>query len=114
MNDRLIAGLYAAFNARDIDVALAFMRPDVVWPNGMEGGYLHGHAAVREYWMRQWLLIDPHVEPLSIFHDGAGRTLVVVHQIVRDRGGALMKDEAVHHLYTIEDGLVRGMEIRKP
>lgn len=114
MNEGLIASLYAAFNARDIDAALALMRPDVVWPNAMEGGYVHGHAAVREYWSRQWLLIDPSVEPLSIAGDEAGRTLVVVRQIVLDRGGALMKDETVHHLYSIEDGLVRGMEIRKP
>lgn len=114
MNDRLIASLYAAFNARDIDAALALMRPDVAWPNGMEGGYLHGHAAIREYWMRQWLLIDPQVEPLSIADDASGRTLVVVRQIIRDRKGALMKDETIHHLYAVEDGLVLGMEIRKP
>jgi ketosteroid isomerase-like protein len=114
VSDRLIASLYAAFNARDIDAALALMHPDVAWPNGMEGGYLHGQTAIREYWMRQWLLIDPRVEPLAVADDGTGRTLVVVRQIIRDRGGELMKYEAVHHLYTIEDGLVRGMEIRKP
>ena len=41
------------------------MHPDVDWPNGMEGGREHGHAAVRDYWTRQFGLIDSHVEPLS-------------------------------------------------
>jgi ketosteroid isomerase-like protein len=35
---------YTAFNARDIDAVLAVMRPDVIWPNGMEGGTVVGHA----------------------------------------------------------------------
>jgi len=26
----------------------------VDWPNGMEGGRVHGHAEVRAYWTRQW------------------------------------------------------------
>jgi len=43
---------YRAFNARDMDAALATMRPDVEWPNGMEGGTVYGHAGVREYWTR--------------------------------------------------------------
>ena len=34
----LIASAYKAFNSRDIDGALSAMRPDVDWPNGMEGG----------------------------------------------------------------------------
>lgn len=29
---------YTAFEARDIDSALAAMHPDVDWPNGMERG----------------------------------------------------------------------------
>ena len=44
---------YAAFNARDIEGALAAMHPDVEWANGMDGGFVHGHRAVREYWTRQ-------------------------------------------------------------
>lgn len=34
----ILTAVYAAFNLRDIDGALAWMRPDVDWPNGMEGG----------------------------------------------------------------------------
>ena len=57
---------YAAFNVRDIDAVLAVMHADVDWPNGMEGGRVHGHHGVRDYWTRQWGMIDPHVEPMRI------------------------------------------------
>jgi ketosteroid isomerase-like protein len=57
---------YAAFNERRIEEALALMEPDVEWPNGMEGGTVHGHTGVRDYWTRQWGLIDPHVEPRQV------------------------------------------------
>ena len=85
----LLERTYAAFNARDIDGALAAMHPDVDWPNGMEGGRVHGHRAVREYWTRQWGLIDPRVEPRGFATEADGRIAVDVHQVVRDRAGAI-------------------------
>ena len=111
---RLLEDAYAAFNARDIDAALAAMQVDVDWPNGMEGGSVYGHGGVRGYWRRQWDLIDPHVEPLRLKADEDGRTVVDVRQVVRDRNGNVMLDEIVQHVYLVEDGLVRSMEIRKP
>jgi hypothetical protein len=111
---RLLENAYAAFNDRDIDAALAAMHGDVCWPNGMEGGSVHGHEAVREYWTRQWDLIDPHVEPLRFDADEAGRMVVDVRQVVRDRNGTIMVDEIVQHVYLIQEGLVRSMEIREP
>ena len=106
--------LYAAFNARDLDTALAAMHPDVIWPNGMEGGYVYGTAAVRAYWTRQWGVIKPHVKPVAIDEDEEGRVVVRVHQIVRDLSGNVLGDQYVLHIYVIEDGLVRSMEIQKP
>ena len=109
---RLLERAYSAFNARDIDGALATMRPDVDWPNAMDGGRVHGHEAVREYWMRQWRLIDPHVEPVGFELDPAGRTIVRVHQVVRDLGGAVLRDQLVEHVYAIEGGLITSMDVR--
>ena len=103
---------YDAFNARDIERALRGMHPAVEWPNGMEGGYLHGHAAVRDYWARQWQLIDPHVEPRGFTPEGGGLVTVDVHQVVRDRSGHVVADRMVRHVYVIEDGLIKRMEIR--
>lgn len=102
---------YAAFNARNIDAALATMHPDVVWPNGMEGGTVHGHQGIREYWTRQWTLVDPHVDPVDFTTLPDGRIAVDVRQVVRDGAGTLLVDQMVQHVYRLEDGKVRSMEI---
>jgi hypothetical protein len=73
-----------------------------------------GHGEVRAYWTRQWGMIDPHVEPLAFAQESAGRTVVTVHQMVRDRAGEHLLDAIVQHAYVIEAGLIRSMEIRKP
>jgi hypothetical protein len=107
----LLRRAYAAFNARDIDRALAVMHPDVDWPNGMEGGRELGHDAVRDYWTRQFGVIDSHVEPES-FEEVDGKIVVEVHQVVRDLDGALLSDQQVEHVYTLRDGLIARMDIR--
>jgi hypothetical protein len=106
--------VYKAFNARDVDSVLAVMHPDVDWPNGMEGGRVHGHSGVRDYWRRQWNLIDPHVEPVRIEEDESGRTVVDVHQVVRDLAGNVLSSQMVQHVYSIEGGFIERMEIREP
>ena len=107
----LIERAYAAFNARDIDAALATMHEDVEWPNGMEGGVVIGHAGVRTYWTRQWDRVDPVVTPVSITTLPDGRIDVRVHQVVRSILGELLLDHHVRHVYTLDGGLVRAMEI---
>jgi ketosteroid isomerase-like protein len=109
----LLISAYTNFNARNIDAVLALMHPDVDWPNGMEGGRVHGHSEVRDYWTRQWGLLDPHVEPKAFETEESGRTAVSVHQVVRDLSGKLLVDQMVEHVYLIEEGLIRSMEIRE-
>jgi hypothetical protein len=110
----LLANVYAAFNRREIDAVLALMRADVDWPNGMEGGRVHGHDEVRAYWTRQWSMIDPHVEPVSMLDDEAGNTVVDVRQVVRDLSAKVLKDQIVQHVYSFRDGLIERMDIRNP
>ena len=43
----------------------------------------------------------------------SGRIVVGVHQVVNDRAGKLLLDRMVEHIYTIEDGLIRSMDIRE-
>jgi len=109
----LLKKAYATFNARDIDGALATMRSDVVWPNGMEGGTVQGHDGVRAYWTRQWGMIDPYVEPKTFTLDSSGRIVVGVHQVVRDLAGKVLLDRMVEHVYTLQDGLILTMDIRE-
>jgi hypothetical protein len=110
----MLAAMYRAFNARDTEAVLARLHPNVDWPNGMEGGRVHGHSEVRSYWQRQWGTIDPRVDPVAFSEDAAGRTVVEVHQVVRDLAGNVLADRTVQHVYTIRDGLIEHMEIREP
>ncbi|PYX31751.1 MAG: ketosteroid isomerase [Acidobacteria bacterium] len=107
---QLLTELYAAFNARDIDRCLVGMRPDVIWANGMEGGNVHGHEGVRNYWTRQWKLVNPRVDPQSFQTDG-NRVTVDVHQVVRTLDGTLIVDQMVKHAFTFEGALVKIFEI---
>ncbi len=109
----LLKKAYAAFNARDIDSALATMTPDVGWPNGMEGGTVHGREGVRAYWTQQWGMLDPHVSPVTFVDESDGRIAISVHQIVRDLSGKVLLDRMVEHVYSLKHGLISGMEIRE-
>lgn len=107
----LLRAAYAAFNARDIDAALILMTPDVSWPRAFKGGFVRGLEEIRAYWTEQWSEIDPYVEPVAFHTEDAGQVLVEVHQVVCDRAGAVLADEHVGHRFTIEQGLIQGMEV---
>src|SRR5438874_3131970 len=107
----LLRAAYAAFNARDIDAALALMTPDVAWPRAFKGGFVPGHAEVRAYWTEQWSEIDPNVEPMAFHSEAAEHILVDVHQVVRDLAGAVLADEHVGHRFTLARGLIQMMEV---
>lgn len=107
----LIKKAYSAFNARDIDTALSTFHPDIQWPKAFEGGYVSGHDDIRAYWTRQWTEINPNVEPIG-FNERQESTLeVTVHQIVKDLKGNLVFDGIVKHVYSIQDNLLRRMDI---
>jgi nuclear transport factor 2 (NTF2) superfamily protein len=110
----LLRAGYAAFNARDADATLATMTPDVILPNGMEGGYIHGHQAIRAYWTREWSVIHPYDRPISFHREDSGRILVEVHQIVRDLAGTVLADRHLGHRCTIEHGLIQAIEVCPP
>jgi ketosteroid isomerase-like protein len=108
----LLRRVYAAFNRRDIETVLAEMHTDVDWPNGMEGGRVLGKDAVREYWTRQFEVLDPRVEPQQFTTESDGRIAVDVHQVVHDKAGTLLVDQMIRHVYDIRDGRIQSMEIR--
>ncbi len=113
-HEQLLRHAYEAFNARDIEAALSLMHPDVDWPNGMEGGRVHGHDAVREYWTRQFEMVDSRVEPTAFTDADFGKVVVDVHQVVHDTSGMLLSDGSVRHVYELRDGLVVRMDIVEP
>jgi hypothetical protein len=111
-NEReLLTGAYRDFNARNLDAVLDRLVPSVKWANGLEGGHIHGRDAVREYWAKQWAVLDPHVEPKQIELDKSNRWVVTVHQVVKDLKGNQILDTIVYHVYCISDGLIERMDI---
>jgi hypothetical protein len=109
----MIHDTYEAFNARNIDKVLAYMDPDVQWPNGWEGGYVYGHEGIRDYWTRQWKEIDPVVTPVTVTENGKGEIEVEVQQLAKDMQGNVLFNGLVKHIYTIKGGLIKRMEIEK-
>jgi ketosteroid isomerase-like protein len=109
----LLERLYDRFNARDMEVALATMHTDVTWANGLEGGHVRGHDGVRDYWTRQWGMMDSRAEPIGFSIGEDGTAYVEVHVTARDRNGNVLFDEKAGHVFQIEDGLIRRFDIRK-
>ncbi|SOD93500.1 nuclear transport factor 2 family protein [Spirosoma fluviale] len=110
-NQDLIKLAYKGFNTRDIDGVLNLMHPDVQWPNGWEGGYVHGHDEVRAYWTRQWQEIDPEVTPVSLRSTPTGQVEVIVHQLIHDKQGSIVTDGIVKHVYTFDGDKIIRMDI---
>jgi ketosteroid isomerase-like protein len=111
--------IYDRFNARDIDAVLAVLAADVAWANGMDGGHVHGHEALRDYWTRQWAMISPHVEPVSFHRTEDGAIVAEVLQTIRDLDGKPigeqthgLKDKTVGHVFRFRDGKVIRFDIR--
>jgi hypothetical protein len=113
-HEDLLQSVYDAFNERDLDFMMLLLHPDVDWPNGMEGGRVRGHQAVREYWTRQWDVIDPVVKPQRFELLPDGRILVHVHQLVRDLDGKVILAQMVQHIYLLDGAQIVSMEIRQP
>ena len=110
-NQQLLQNLYDAFNKREIEAIIPIMHPDVKWANGLEGGFVHGRDAVREYWINQFKAIQPEIETLKFETDENNRNIVTVHLIIRDLQGKLLADATVHQIFTINNGLISLYEI---
>ena len=111
-NVELLKRIYDRFNSRDMETVLAALHEDVIWANGLEGGHVHGREEVRNYWTRQWAMVDPHVEPVAFAEGPKAEVIVEVHQVVRDLRGNLIADKMVGHIFWVENGLVRRFDIR--
>lgn len=107
----LIIRAYGAFNSRDIETALSTFHQNIEWPKAFEGGYVTGYDAIRSYWTRQWKEINPAVRPVAFNERQDGNYEITVHQTVKDLNGSKIFDGIVRHIYTVQDGLLRKMDI---
>ena len=115
----IIKGMYDRFNARDIEGVLAALADDVVWANGMDGGHVHGHEGVRDYWTRQWAIVAPHVEPIMFQQTEDGAVAVEVIQSVFDLNGQTLsgqthglKDKTVVHVFRMDSDTDKRFDIQ--
>ena len=115
----LIRKIYDRFNARDIDGVLSSLTDDVAWANGMDGGYVHRHEGIRQYWTRQWALVSPYVEPIAFQKTNDGAIAVEVNQSVFDLNGQPLsgqthglKDKTVIHIFWIDNNKIKRFEIQ--
>jgi ketosteroid isomerase-like protein len=106
----LLRRTYAAFNARQIEQVLSALDPEVLWPNVQERRSIRGHAAVRDYWERQFQRIDARVEPLR-FAPEDHAVVVEVRQMVRDLRTLEVVEQRLVHVYTFRGDLVAGMHV---
>jgi ketosteroid isomerase-like protein len=118
-NIQLVKELYDRFNSRDIDGVLKALANDVAWANAMDGGHVHGHEGVREYWKRQWVMVSPHVEPVVFQQPQDGVVAVEVIQTIFDLNGQPLveqthglKDKTVMHIFRITDNKVTRFDVQ--
>ena len=116
---QMIKRIYRSFNARDIDDIMTVLSDHVAWANGMDGGYVHGREAVRDYWTRQWAVVSPHVEPVAFEETEDGAVAVEVIQSVFDLNGLPLegqthglKDKTVTHVFRMEGDKIVRFDIR--
>jgi limonene-1,2-epoxide hydrolase len=110
-NQQLLQSLYDAFNNSELETIISVMHPDVKWANGVEGGFVYGRDAVREYWTKQYQVIQVQLETLKFETDEKNRSVVTVHQIVKDLQGNLLADMTVKQIFTIENDSIVLYEI---
>ncbi|MFC6015656.1 nuclear transport factor 2 family protein [Plantactinospora solaniradicis] len=90
------------------------MTPEVRWPNGWEGGHVHGREQVAAYWRRQWDELEPSVTPTAFTTEADDRIAVAVHQVVKDKAGTVLADHTVTQVYRFAGELIAEMTIREP
>jgi ketosteroid isomerase-like protein len=111
-DEEVVTAAYRAFNAGDVEAAVALMHPEVEWPNAWEGGRVSGRDAVLAYWRRQFESISSTVEPEGFEREADGAITASVHQLVRDANtGEIQSDAHVLHRWRLEGGLIVRMDV---
>ena len=97
------------FLAFDVDEALTYADPDIVW-NPIEESPTQGHDAVRaslERWKGEW---DDYRLMPEEFVDRGDRVLVTVRLRGRGRGSGVEIDARFYDVYTLRDGKIVRMD----
>jgi ketosteroid isomerase-like protein len=102
-------GIVRTFLAVDVDEALAYADPEIVW-NPVEESAAEGHDAVRaslERWKHEWEDYELTAEELT---DMGDRVLAAVRVRGRGRASGIEIDARFFDLYTLRDGKIVRMD----
>jgi hypothetical protein len=87
--------------------------------NGMGGGHVHGHAAVRDYWTRQWGIVRPVVEPVKCHRRRDNAIIAEVRRTDFDLEGKPLtgqahglEDKTLGHVLHFRDGKVARVDVQ--
>ncbi len=107
----LLHDAYRAFNQRRVEDLLAMMVADVEWPDVAGGTVLRSHDEVRAYWLAQFEVASPQVEPTDFVAAGEDVVAVVRQQVFDHAGAPLTEAVTVFHRYSFRDDKVASMTV---
>jgi ketosteroid isomerase-like protein len=107
---QIVAEIYDALNARDLDELLEHLAPEVEWANGIDGGREHTRAGVRAFWEKTWKEVNPRIEPTEMETMG-DMVHVRVQQFVTTLAGAVLQNKKVEHIFTFAGPFVSRLEV---
>jgi ketosteroid isomerase-like protein len=101
--------IVGTFVVADLDKALTYVDPDIVW-NPIEEPPTQGHDAVRAYWERWETEWDVYEEIPEECIDIGDRVVVTVLIRGRGRGSGIEIDARFYELYKLRDGKIVRMD----
>ena len=108
-NVEIVRKAVEAYARGDLDTALTYADPDIIW-NPVEEVASKGHDAIRanlERWETDWE--DYEATPEEHI-DAGDQVLVTIHWSGRGRGSGLRVDIRTYNLYTLRDGKAIRMD----
>jgi len=112
MEHDVMFAAYKSYNERDLEALLPLMCEDVNWANPLTGDRIRGREEMRKIWELQWTSLSVQTEPIRIYEESDGKTVVVVREILHEAGGRLLMDQEMEHVFTWRDGRVARMDFR--
>lgn len=109
--ERRVTELRTAINGRDFEAALALLHPDVDWQDIVNGGRLHGLAAVRAYWTQISDLFTTGASQITHRLIGDDRIAVRMLHSVTSKQGKAWGEDALTQVFTFRDGLIVRMDL---
>ncbi|MCB1498436.1 MAG: nuclear transport factor 2 family protein [Bauldia sp.] len=106
----IVAGIYDALNARDLDELLEHLAPEVEWAHGIDGGREHSRAGVRAFWEKTWKEVNPLIEPMEM-QTVDGAVHVRVQQFVTSLAGAVLQNKKVGHIFSFDGPFVTRLDV---